>query len=90
VKAGGKMEAICSPETSVDTQRTTRRYIPEDGTLAQKSSVPVKKDFLASCDRSLKYEYVEKWFDFSDNYSIQFLSLKKEPTHSDFKALVVV
>jgi hypothetical protein len=27
------MEAICSCETSVDTQRTTRRYIPEDGTL---------------------------------------------------------
>jgi hypothetical protein len=26
------MEAICSSETSVDTQRTTRRYIPEDGT----------------------------------------------------------
>jgi hypothetical protein len=28
-----KMEAICSSETSVDTQRITRRYIPEDGTL---------------------------------------------------------
>jgi hypothetical protein len=27
------MEAICSSETSVDTQQTTRRYIPEDGTL---------------------------------------------------------
>jgi hypothetical protein len=27
------MEVICSSETSVDTQRTTRRYIPEDGTL---------------------------------------------------------
>jgi hypothetical protein len=27
------MEAICSLETSVDTQRTTRRYIPEVGTL---------------------------------------------------------
>jgi hypothetical protein len=24
-----KMEAICSPETSVDFQRTARRYIPE-------------------------------------------------------------
>jgi hypothetical protein len=30
------MEEICSSETSVDTQRTTRRYIPEDGTLAIK------------------------------------------------------
>jgi hypothetical protein len=28
-----KMEARCSSETSVDFQRTTRRYIPEDGTL---------------------------------------------------------
>jgi hypothetical protein len=28
-----KMEATCSSETSVDTQQTTRRYIPEDGTL---------------------------------------------------------
>jgi hypothetical protein len=27
------MEAICSSEMSVDIQRTTRRYIPEDGTL---------------------------------------------------------
>jgi hypothetical protein len=28
-----KVEAIYSSETSVDTQRTTRLYIPEDGTL---------------------------------------------------------
>jgi hypothetical protein len=28
-----KMEATFSSITSVDTQRTTRRYIPEDGTL---------------------------------------------------------
>jgi hypothetical protein len=28
-----KMEAICSAETSVETQRTTRRHIPEDDTL---------------------------------------------------------
>jgi hypothetical protein len=28
-----KMEAICSFETSVETQRTTRRHIPEDYTL---------------------------------------------------------
>jgi hypothetical protein len=31
------MEAICSSETSVDFQRTTRRYIPEDSTLQEKS-----------------------------------------------------
>jgi hypothetical protein len=28
-----KMEAICSFKTSVGFQRTTRRYIPEDGTV---------------------------------------------------------
>jgi hypothetical protein len=28
-----KMEPICSSETSVDFQRTARRYIPEDNTL---------------------------------------------------------
>jgi hypothetical protein len=28
-----KMEAICSSETSDDSQRATWRYIPEDGTL---------------------------------------------------------
>jgi hypothetical protein len=28
-----KMETICSPETSVDFQRTTRLYVPEDSTL---------------------------------------------------------
>jgi hypothetical protein len=28
-----KMEAICSSETSVSSQQTTRRHIPEDDTL---------------------------------------------------------
>jgi hypothetical protein len=28
-----KMKAICSLKTSVDSQRTTHSYIPEDGTL---------------------------------------------------------
>jgi hypothetical protein len=28
-----KMEAICSSETSVETQQTTRRHIAEDDTL---------------------------------------------------------
>jgi hypothetical protein len=27
------MEVVCSSETSVETQRTTRRYIPEDVTF---------------------------------------------------------
>jgi hypothetical protein len=29
-----RIEAICSPETSVDFQQTTKRYIPEDSTLS--------------------------------------------------------
>jgi hypothetical protein len=28
-----KMEALCSSETPIATQRTTRRHIPEDDTL---------------------------------------------------------
>jgi hypothetical protein len=31
-----KMEVICSSEKSVDSQRATRRYIPEDSTLQLK------------------------------------------------------
>jgi hypothetical protein len=31
-----KMEAICSSETSVETQRTTRLQIPEERTLHMK------------------------------------------------------
>jgi hypothetical protein len=31
------MEAICSSETSVATQQTTRRYIPEDDTLLERN-----------------------------------------------------
>jgi hypothetical protein len=33
-----KMEAICSSEMSVDTQRTTRRYIPEASTLQEEEN----------------------------------------------------
>jgi hypothetical protein len=36
------MEAICSSETSIDTQRTTLRYIPEDDTLHNHSSEKLK------------------------------------------------
>jgi hypothetical protein len=39
-----KMEATCSSETSVDTQRTTRSYIPEDGTLHNDRCEDLKSD----------------------------------------------
>jgi hypothetical protein len=35
-----QMEAVCSSETSVDFQRTTRRYIPEDRTLHPYTALP--------------------------------------------------
>jgi hypothetical protein len=46
-----KMEAICSSETSVNTQQTTRHYIPEDATLHNNrcenlKSYMVKHDML--------------------------------------------
>jgi hypothetical protein len=46
VKASLKMKATCSSETSVDFQRTTRRYIPEDrplrGTVSCRLNVNAK------------------------------------------------
>jgi hypothetical protein len=39
------MEAICSSETSVDSQRTTRRYIAEDGTLVSEMLAEYVKKF---------------------------------------------
>jgi hypothetical protein len=50
-----KMEAICSSETSVATQQTTRRHIPEDDTLVKKYSSPHYSYLLfASKNRSAK------------------------------------
>jgi hypothetical protein len=43
-----KMEAICSSETSVDTQRTTRCYIPEDGSLHTHRCENLKSCFVGS------------------------------------------
>jgi hypothetical protein len=47
------MEAIYSSETSVNIQRTTRRYIPEDSTFNNhrcenlKSYLPISLDAIA-------------------------------------------
>jgi hypothetical protein len=44
------MEAICSSETSIDFQRSTRRYTAEDGTLfittAMRTSDPTIHSFF--------------------------------------------
>jgi hypothetical protein len=42
-----KMEAIYSSETSVETQRTTRRHIPEDDTLHNYRCENLKSYILA-------------------------------------------
>jgi hypothetical protein len=43
------MEAICSSETSVHFQRTTRRYIPEDGTLHNHRCENLKSYIMFAC-----------------------------------------
>jgi hypothetical protein len=40
------MEVIGSFETSVDFQRTTRRYIPEDSTLQKNASLNGKAETI--------------------------------------------
>jgi hypothetical protein len=49
-----KMEAIFSSETSVDTPRTTRRYIPEDGTLHNYRCENLKFYTFVQCLRCIK------------------------------------
>jgi hypothetical protein len=44
-----KMEAICSSETSFDTQRTTRRYRPEDGIFRDELHVPIQENNFIKC-----------------------------------------
>jgi hypothetical protein len=44
-----KMEAICSSETSVATQQTTRRHIPEDDTLHNHRCENLKSYIYVMC-----------------------------------------
>jgi hypothetical protein len=50
------MEATCSSETWVDTQRTTRRYIPEDGTLHNHRCENLKSYTVMNLRGSMKGE----------------------------------
>jgi hypothetical protein len=86
-----------SPEGKVKKQNEQRKedmFIRKEMEISlkldKKISVSFKKYFLVFYDQSLKY--LEKWFDYSDNYmyKIQFLSLKSKPTCSDFKAAVAL
>jgi hypothetical protein len=68
------MEALCSSETSVATQRTTRRHIPEDDTLHNHrcenlKSYKRKQDcksgktvFLGVLRKKLKHAVIQKYF----------------------------
>jgi hypothetical protein len=53
-----KMEAICSSETSVDTQLTTRRYIPEDGTLHNHCCENLKSYIVLPCSQEPSTELI--------------------------------
>jgi hypothetical protein len=56
------MEAITLSETSVDTQRTTRRYIPEDNTLYNHCCEKLKSwkyaKFVITVEEMLNGEYI--------------------------------
>jgi hypothetical protein len=55
-----KMEAICSTETSVTTQQTTRRHIPEYVTLQILQMFKLLNGFLrasVTCVRSTLFEF---------------------------------
>jgi hypothetical protein len=55
-----KMEAICSSETSVETQHTTRRHIPEDDTLHNHRCENLKSYIVFKCvhPHSVRYNSI--------------------------------
>jgi hypothetical protein len=52
-----KMEVICSSETSVDFQRSTRRYIPRDRTLGNTVSQGVQ--FVCHVEMHLRVKWTK-------------------------------
>jgi hypothetical protein len=54
-----KMEAVCSSETSVATQQTTRRYIPEDDTLQKSKLFSFSSTFSLSLTEVFDRKYQE-------------------------------
>jgi hypothetical protein len=58
------MEAICSSETSVNFQRTTRRYIPEDSTLHNHRCENLKSYNIEHAHSIESTEFVDKMSDY--------------------------
>jgi hypothetical protein len=56
---GPEDKEICSSETSVDTPRTTRRYIPEGGTLHNHRGENLKSYMLEVIKRTHFASYTE-------------------------------
>jgi hypothetical protein len=55
------MEAICSSEMSVETQRTTRRHIPEDDTLHNHHCENLKSNKVLFMLTKKKKKWVDPW-----------------------------
>jgi hypothetical protein len=53
------MEAICSSETSFDFQRTTRRYIQEDGTLHNHRCENLKSYYLLTNMQKIRVRNID-------------------------------
>jgi hypothetical protein len=52
-----KMEALCSSETSVAIQQTTRRHIPKDDTLQGKTYFEIKVNVRITALKECVYIY---------------------------------
>jgi hypothetical protein len=58
------MEAVCSSETSVETQRTTRRHIPEDDTLQNHRCENLKSYKTRSSVKKLSPTFLSPQFEY--------------------------
>jgi hypothetical protein len=54
-----EMEAICSSETSAETQRTTRRHIPENDTLQFKTDAYIQHSSEISSKKTKQEEPID-------------------------------
>jgi glycine cleavage system H lipoate-binding protein len=56
-----KMKGICSSESSVDLQRTTRLYIPEDGSVRNNGSLCVRTGMSSHiCEERFDLQIIEQ------------------------------